>query len=110
MCNRYNIDGNPREIAKAFSAHLVREFEFSPDINPRSLAPGILRKADGERELHPMQFALAPPGSKTPFDPKRAFNDARVESAEKWPWNIPFVRHRCIVPLSEFREPCASKT
>ena len=41
-----------------------------------------------------------------PFDRKWPNNNARIEKYNSWPWKLPFQEHRCVLPLSEFREPC----
>jgi hypothetical protein len=63
---------------------------------------------EGEKELVPLQFGLAKPGAPEPFDGRWLNNNTRtrIEKFEEWPWKIPFQQHCCIVPLSEFREPC----
>jgi putative SOS response-associated peptidase YedK len=108
MCNRYNIKGSPAEIAEHLRATLVpNDFELpSEDIIPGGLAPGLLLNRDGERELVPMQFGLAKAGAKEPFDRRWPNNNARIEKHDQWPWKVPFRESRCIVPLTEFREPC----
>jgi putative SOS response-associated peptidase YedK len=53
-----------------------------------------------------MQFGLAKIGAENPFDRKWPNNNARIEKYDSWPWKLPFKEHRCILPLSEFREPC----
>lgn len=106
MCNRFEVDTDRAALALTLSAQLSLPFDWAPAIYPRQTAPGLLLNADGQRELLPMQFSLAPPGSKTPTDPKRALNNTRVESVEKWPWKTSFRQFRCIVPLTSFREPC----
>ena len=85
MCNRYTIEGSASDVAKAMQATLPLEFSWGDDIVPRSIAPGIML-ADGQRELVPMQFALAKPGAAEPSDPKWPNNNARVEKYDKWPW------------------------
>ena len=52
-----------------------------------------------------MQFGLAKIGCHEPFDRKWPNNNARIEKYDSWPWKLPFKEHRCILPLSEFREP-----
>lgn len=106
MCNRFEVDTDRAALALTLNAQLPLPFDWEPAIYPRQAAPGLLLNADGGRELVPMQFGLAPPGSKTPSDPKRTLNNTRVESIGKWPWKTSFRRSRCIVPLTSFREPC----
>lgn len=105
MCNRYEYEGTFFSLAGDYQATPIGELENSGDVLPRQLAPGLLLNADSDRELHPMQFAFCPPGCKTPSDPKRALNNARVESRDKWPWKFAFKSHHCVLPLTAFREP-----
>src|SRR6188472_1162522 len=98
MCNRYNIKGNPAQLADFYNAVLPWEYELpAEDILPGYLAPGILRNLDGERELVPMQFGLAKIGAKEPFDRKWPNNNARIEKIDGWPWKLPIKAHRCIL-------------
>ncbi len=105
MCTRYTINGNAAEIAEALGAMVQGEFEWEEEIFPRAIAPGLML-IDGLRQLVPMQFALAKPGALQPFDPKFSYNNAKIENYRKWPWADPLKFRRCIVPLSQFREPC----
>jgi putative SOS response-associated peptidase YedK len=107
MCNRYNIKGTTQEIVEHFCATMPMLFDMpTDDILPGHIAPGLLLNPDGERELVPMQFGLAKIGAEEPFDRKYPNNNARIEKYNSWPWKLPFAEHRCILPLSEFREPC----
>lgn len=107
MCNRYNIKGPPAEVAEHLRAALPMDFDLpAEDVVPGQIAPGLLINRDGQRELVPMQFGLAKPGAEEPFDRKWPNNNARIEKHDKWPWKVPFRRSRCVVPVSEFREPC----
>jgi putative SOS response-associated peptidase YedK len=107
MCNRYTIRGTASELIEHFDATLPMPFDLpAEDVIPGHLAPGLLLNRDGERELVPMQFGLARAGAPAPFDRKWPNNNARIKKYDKWPWKVPFQQHRCVVPLSEFREPC----
>ena len=107
MCNRYNIKGTTQEIVEHFHATIPMLFDMpTDDILPGHIAPGLLLNLDGERELVPMQFGLVKIGAEEPFDRKYPNNNARIEKYNSWPWKLPFAEHRCILPLSEFREPC----
>src|SRR4029079_4093962 len=107
MCNRYTIRGTQKELGEFFQATIPMSFDFpGDDILPGYIAPGVLRNLDGERELVPMQFGLAKIGASEPFDRKFPNNNARIEKIGGWPWKLPVKAHRCIVPVSEFREPC----
>jgi putative SOS response-associated peptidase YedK len=107
MCNRYNIKGTTQEIVEHFRATMPLLFDMpTDDILPGHIAPGLMVSLDGERELVPMQFGLAKVGAEEPFDRKWPNNNARIEKYNSWPWKLPFQEHRCVLPLSEFREPC----
>ncbi len=105
MCNRFNIKTNLRSIATELDAQPAFDFEIAEEIFPLSLAPTLVVNRDGQRELRPMTFGLTPPGRvrDTKMPP---FNNARIESREKWPWKKSFERFRCIVPMESFREAC----
>lgn len=106
MCNRYNVKGQPSDVAEFFDATL-RPFDFKQgDIFPGGLAPGVLLDDDGQRFIEPMQFGLAKPKSGTSFDRRYPNNNARVEKCDKWPWSDSFKARRCVVPLTAMHESC----
>ncbi|TWU34335.1 SOS response-associated peptidase [Novipirellula artificiosorum] len=110
MCNRYSISTSPFELANRYQASLFGDAgaygDPANDVFPGSIAPAVMSSAQGQRELRPMQFSFSPPGCPTPSDPKRPLNNARIESAGKWPWKDAFRETRCVLPLNSFREPC----
>jgi putative SOS response-associated peptidase YedK len=106
MCNRYNIKGNPRQVADYFGAELVEEFTWKGDIFPYYTSPAIVLNEDGGRELLPMQFGITPPWSKTKRVKYSTMN-ARVEDIEeKKTFAKPFKKYRCLVPMSAMHESC----
>ncbi|TWT76988.1 hypothetical protein Pla123a_24130 [Posidoniimonas polymericola] len=106
MCNRYLIKAKLENIAARFNARLIDDFELGVECLPRSSVPGLLFDKQSKRVLAGLQFAFCPPGCESPGDPKRALNNARVESIHKWPWKDAFRTSRCVVPMTDFREPC----
>lgn len=109
MCNRYTLEQSFFDIAGNYHAIHIGDCEIKGDIFPRALAPGLLCNADGERELHAMQFSFAPPRSETPSHPKFICNNTRVEEVsnpKKWPWFDSIETSRCVVPMNAFREAC----
>ena len=106
MCNRYDYAGEFEEISKEYGARPIGELEKKSRVFPRYLAPRLIRNTNGDRELHPMQFAFSTPGMTTPYHPKKSRNNARIESAHTPPWRDAFKLHRCIVPITAFHEPC----
>lgn len=106
MCNRFLIKAKLENIAARFNARLIDDFELGAEALPRSITPGLLFDKQGGRVLAGLQFAFCPPGSDSPSDPKRPLNNARIESVHKWPWKDAFRTSRCVVPMTDFREPC----
>lgn len=109
MCNRFNIKSDPSEIAYYYSADLSEESDWEnwdseADIFPNGISPAILASDNRTRQLIPMKFGLVPVGAIAP-DPKRLLNNARVEKLDGWPWKLSAPSYRCVVPVSEFREP-----
>ncbi|MEM9645301.1 MAG: SOS response-associated peptidase family protein [Planctomycetota bacterium] len=104
MCNRYNIKSDLATLVAELFAKAPVSFDVPEEVFPGKPAPGMLFNSDGRRELHPMRFGLIPAGktatTKPPF-----FNNARIESRDKWPWNRAFVKQRCVIPMTSFREP-----
>jgi len=108
VCNRYEIDTDGAALALYFQAQMPLLFEWSGEITNfgDEPAPTVLRNDEGARELHPMQFSLTPPWSKE-RRVKFATNNCRVEDIEKKKTFMgSFSKHRCLVPMSRFREPC----
>lgn len=105
MCNRFEYEGTFYSISGDYKATPVGSLDCSGEVLPRALTPGLICNANGERELHAMQFGLSPPGCPTPSHPRTPYNNARIESVLRWPWKEAFTNFRCVVPLSAFREP-----
>lgn len=105
MCNRYTIKTNLSSIASELDAKLAFDFEIAGEVFPLTMAPTLVINRDGQRELRPMTFGLTP-GGKIRDKKMPPFNNARIESRDKWPWKTPFEKYRCIVPMDSFREPC----
>lgn len=74
---------------------------------PHSHAP-VLIHTDKGAEVRSMVFSLTPSWSKERRVRFATFN-ARLDSlASKPTWRVPFVRHRALVPMQGFIEPCYS--
>ena len=105
MCNAYEITANLGEISEHFQAGVAAPFGWNAFAYPQSIVPGVLVSESGIKEVVPMQFAFAPHWSKTKVDPKRNYNNARIESYNKPLWAKSFRERRCLVPVSAFQEP-----
>ncbi|TWU01989.1 SOS response-associated peptidase [Neorhodopirellula pilleata] len=105
MCNRFNLKTNLATLGELFDAMLSQRFEVAQDVFPNQPTPVVAINRDQQRELLPMRFGLIPFG-KDPAAQKRPLTNARVENLDKWPWRSSIKSHRCVVPMSSFREPC----
>lgn len=105
MCNRFNIKTDLAQLARSLGAAMTRQLQFAEDVFPGKPAPAIAINRNGAMEILPMAFGLVPFG-KTPESQRRPLTNARVENLEKWPWKSAIRSHRCIVPMTGFREPC----
>lgn len=105
MCNAYEVSASLGEISEHFQAAVSAAFVWDEFIYPQSMVPGVLPNDDGAREVVPMQFAFSPHWGKTKVDPKRNYNNARIESYQKPLWAKSFRERRCLVPLTAFQEP-----
>ncbi|PHQ31564.1 SOS response-associated peptidase [Rhodopirellula bahusiensis] len=105
MCNRFNLKTDLAQLARSLDAVPPKQMEFSDDIFPGKPAPAVAVNRSGGKEILPMAFGLVPFG-KTPESQRRPLTNARVENLEKWPWKSAVKSHRCVVPMTGFREPC----
>ncbi len=105
MCSRYNTKTNLSSIASDLNAKPAFDFAIASEVFPLAMAPTLVINREGQRELRPMTFGLTPQG-KTRDKKMPPFNNARIESRDKWPWRTPLEKYRCIVPMDSFREPC----
>ncbi|MFG0264196.1 MAG: SOS response-associated peptidase [Rhodopirellula sp. JB055] len=105
MCNRFNLKTNLAQLARSLDAVPPRQMEFTEEIFPGKPAPAVATNRSGAKEILPMAFGLVPFG-KPPESQRRPLTNARVENLEKWPWKSAVKSHRCIVPMTSFREPC----
>ena len=109
MCNRFTISATPQDLASFYQAILSPEFEQKggvplSEVFPYSPAPGLLLNTQGNREVRPMQFSITPAWSKEQ-KVKYQTNNARVEDIEtKKTFSGPLKKHRCLIPISRFRE------
>jgi putative SOS response-associated peptidase YedK len=105
MCNLYNVKANPDAIQRWAKSDYEKDLNWSEKIAVRKFGPGIFVNEEGQRELILMRFSLIPVGAKSANQYKPPYNNARVESLDKWPWKMS-INRRCILPLTSFQEPC----
>ena len=105
VCNLYNVRANPEAIQHWAKADYEKDLQWPEKIPVRKFGPGVYLNDDENREVVMMRFSLIPVGAKSVDQYKPAYNNARVESLDKWPWKMS-VNRRCILPLTSFQEPC----
>ena len=104
MCGRYELHSHPATIALAFG------LAYPPDVHPRyNIAPmtdvGIVRvNNEGEREFTRVRWGLVPRWSKDPSMGNKLINARGETIADKPSFNMPFRRHRCLIPADGFYE------
>ena len=108
MCGRYYRVGDKQVIADYFHAEAFGDdLDYVPGYNiaPTTTQPIIRQARDSDaREIVPMRWGLVGYNSAGP-DPKRSTFNARSETVEKSPlWRVPFLRRRCLVPVSGYFE------
>ncbi|MEQ8859406.1 MAG: SOS response-associated peptidase [Pseudomonadales bacterium] len=104
MCGRFNVEADP---LSRLLLELVRLPHPGPDNHnaaPTETIVVLRRDADGEPELVPMRWWLTPYWAKEPGTRYAMFN-ARSESVDRSrAFREPFLRRRCVVPVSGFYE------
>lgn len=107
MCSQFTILKAQQEIASLFSIKLMMtedNHKVSQNIFPYTKAPVIFFNGS-QQALTLMQFSLIPSWSKE-SKLKYSTHNARIESiTEKPTWKKPFLKSRCLVPVSYFVEP-----
>jgi putative SOS response-associated peptidase YedK len=104
MCSFYNLKVNHHQILDWCGVSLDQDFPETVAVKQLGLA--LKLDDDGKRQLIPMRFGLIPAGAKSLDQYKPAYNNARFENLDKWPWKLSLATGRCVVPLTSFREPC----
>ena len=106
MCGRFNVTSDPL-------TQLLMEFVGIPytggdnlNLAPTETVQVVRLSSDGSPELVPMRWWLTPFWAKE-LTTKYAMFNAKSETAHKSPaFKEPFVKRRCVVPISGFYEWC----
>jgi len=106
MCDRFQCNVAFECLADFYDATAIGTHENSGDVLPRQLTSGLIASTDLRRELHPMQFAIAPPNFETPTHPTFSNHFAAIEEPTKWPWLTAIETSRCALPVSSFHVCC----
>lgn len=104
MCGRYELHSHPAAIALAFGLSQPPELQARYNIAPMTDVPIVRVNAEGHRELVRVRWGLVPRWAKDPTIGARMIN-ARGESvADKPSFQMPYRRHRCLLPADGFYE------
>ena len=104
MCSFYNLKTNHHQIL--IWSGVASDQDWPESVAVKQFGPALKLNDDGKRELASMRFGLIPASAKSVDQYKPAYNNARFENLDKWPWKLSLSTSRCIVPLTSFREPC----
>ena len=103
MCGRFNMTADP--LTRLFMALVGEAFPGEDRLNvaPTETVP-LIAAEDGERRVAEMQWWLVPHWSKEPKVSYATFNARSEKIATSNAFRSPFLRRRCIVPVSGFYE------
>ena len=103
MCGRFNMTANP--LTRLFMALVGEAFPGEDRLNvaPTETVP-LIAAEDGDRRLAEMQWWLVPHWSKTAQVNYATFNARSEKMATSNAYRSPFLRRRCVVPVSGFYE------
>ncbi|MGF1465495.1 MAG: SOS response-associated peptidase [Sandaracinaceae bacterium] len=106
MCGRYTMATPADELIEEFEATLGDGVTLEPHYNiaPTMMAPIVVERSSGVREIGSARFGLVPHWAKDPSIGTRFLN-ARVETvSERSAFRDPFRRRRCLVVVDGFYE------
>lgn len=104
MCSFYNLKANHHQILDWCG--VASDQAWPESVAVKQLGLALKLDDDGKRELATMRFGLIPASARSVDQYKPAYNNARFENLDKWPWKLSLSTRRCVVPLTSFREPC----
>jgi putative SOS response-associated peptidase YedK len=110
MCGRYELHSHPATIALTFGLSHPPILPPRFNITPMTDVPIVRVNADGERELVHVRWGLVPRWARNPSIGARLINVRGETIADKPSFQMPFRRHRCLMPADGFYEwmPAAS--
>jgi len=104
MCGRYELHSHPAAIALAFGLPSMPSVHPRYNIAPMTEIPIVRVNADGQRELVLMRWGLVPRWAKDPSVGARMINARGETIADRPSFQIPYRRHRCLLPADGFYE------
>jgi putative SOS response-associated peptidase YedK len=104
MCGRYELHSHPAAIALAFGLASTPSVHPRYNIAPMTEIPIVRVNAEGERELMLLRWGLVPRWAKDPSIGARMINARGETLADKPSFQMPYRRHRCLLPADGFYE------
>ena len=104
MCGRYELHSHPAAIALAFGLAHPPDVQARYNIAPMTDVPIVRVATDGHRELVRMRWGLVPRWAKDPAIGARMINARGETLAAKPSFQMPYRRHRCLLPANGFYE------
>ena len=106
MCGRFNVTSDPLTQLLLEWVGLKHSGPDNFNLAPTEMVEVLRTNSEGEPELVPMRWWLTPFWAKELTTKYSMFN-AKSETAHKSPaFKEPFVKRRCVVPISGFYEWC----
>jgi putative SOS response-associated peptidase YedK len=104
MCGRYELHSHPAAIALAFGLASTPSVYPRYNIAPMTEIPIVRVNAEGQRELVQLRWGLVPRWAKDPSIGARMINARGETIADKPSFQMPYRRHRCLLPADGFYE------
>ena len=104
MCGRYELHSHPAAVALAFGLAQPPDLQARYNIAPMTEVPIVRVNAEGHRELVRVRWGLVPRWAKDPTIGARMINARGETVADKPSFQMPYRRHRCLLPADGFYE------
>ena len=105
MCNLYRMTKGTQEVARLFAVEADLTANYGSEVYPGY--PGLV-VAEGHAGVMTWGFPLVLKGKQgQPLKPKPVTN-ARADKLDTAFWRDRFARRRCLVPVSQWAEPCGA--
>jgi len=104
MCGRFELHSHPAAIALAFGLAHPPDVQARYNVAPMTDVPIVRVGTDGQRELVRVRWGLVPRWAKDPSVGARMINARGETLADKRSFQMPYRRHRCLLPADGFYE------
>lgn len=104
MCGRYELHAHPAAIALAFGLSRPPHLAARYNIAPMTDVPVVRVGATRERELAHMRWGLVPRWARDASIGAKLINARGETLAVRRAFEMPYRRHRCLIPANGFYE------